>query len=84
MFRVAELRKILVISSLRKTVYYIDNMKSLLNNLDTQDNEQIERSFQLALENLNERLRLQFKGIRRVDGVFGGLCRGGAGPIIRI
>lgn len=68
MFRVAELRKILVISSLRKTVYYIDNMKSLLNNLDTQDNEQIERSFQLALENLNERLRLQFKGIAELMG----------------
>ncbi|WNS44721.1 MerR family DNA-binding transcriptional regulator [Paenibacillus sp. MMS20-IR301] len=62
-FSLAELRKILVISSLRKTVYYFDNMKSLLNNLDTQDNEQIEQSFQLALENLNKRLVIQFKGI---------------------
>ncbi|AIQ47946.1 MerR family transcriptional regulator [Paenibacillus sp. FSL R7-0273] len=68
MFSIAELRKILVISSLRKTVYYIDNMKSLLNDLDTQDNEQIERSFQLALKNLNERLRLQFKGIAEMMG----------------
>lgn len=66
MFSLAELRKILVISSLRKTVYYIDNMKSLLNHLDTQDNEQIERSFQLALENLNKRLAVQFKGIAEV------------------
>ncbi|MCY8471536.1 MerR family transcriptional regulator, partial [Bacillus haynesii] len=30
MFSISELRKILVISSLRKTVYYIENMKSLL------------------------------------------------------
>lgn len=63
MFSIAELRKILVISSLRKTVYYIDNMRSLLHNLDNQDNEQIERSFQLALANLNGKLTLQFKGI---------------------
>ena len=37
MFTIADLRKILVISSLRKTVYYIDNMKQLLHDLDTQD-----------------------------------------------
>lgn len=66
MFSIAELRKILVISSLRKTVYYIENMKSLINNLDTQDNEDIERSFQLALEKLNNQLMLQFKGIAEV------------------
>lgn len=37
MFSAAELRKILVISSLRKTVYYIENMKGLLDDLDTQN-----------------------------------------------
>lgn len=35
MFPISELRKILVISSLRKTVYYIENMKSLLDDLET-------------------------------------------------
>ncbi|MGE7718422.1 MerR family DNA-binding transcriptional regulator [Priestia megaterium] len=63
MFTIPELRKILVISSLRKTVYYIDNMKQLLEDLDTQSHIKIERTFQLALENLNNQLLLQFKGI---------------------
>ncbi|MEH7356865.1 MerR family transcriptional regulator [Neobacillus drentensis] len=63
MFSISELRKILVISSLRKTVYYIENMKQLLDDFDTQSYVKIERSFQLALENLNNQLLLQFKGI---------------------
>lgn len=63
MFSVAELRKILVISSLRRTVYYIENMKGLLNDLDTQNYNKIEHSFQLALENLNHQLLDQLKGI---------------------
>lgn len=63
LFSISQLRKILVISSLRKTVYYIENMKSLLNNLDNQNYDKVERSFQLALENLNNQLMLQMKGI---------------------
>lgn len=66
MFTLTELRKILVISSLRKTVYYIDNMRSLLSTLDTQDHQEIERSFQVALEKLNTRLMLQCKGVAEV------------------
>ncbi|PEQ75549.1 MerR family transcriptional regulator [Bacillus cereus] len=66
MFPISELRKILVISSLRKTVYYIENMKSLLDDLETLDYGKIERSFQLALENLNNQLLLQFKGIEEL------------------
>lgn len=66
MFSLAELRKILVISSLRKTVYYIDNMRSLLSTLDTRDHQEIERSFQVALEKLNTRLTLQCRGIAEV------------------
>jgi len=38
-------------------------MKKLLNDLDTQNYDKIERSFQLALENLNNQLLLQLKGI---------------------
>ncbi|PEC16455.1 MerR family DNA-binding transcriptional regulator [Bacillus thuringiensis] len=66
MFPISELRKILVISSLRKTVYYIENMKSLLDDLETLHYGTIERSFQLALENLNNQLLLQFKGIEEL------------------
>ncbi|PGL14847.1 MerR family transcriptional regulator [Bacillus cereus] len=66
MFPISELRKILVISSLRKTVYYIENMKSLLDDLERLHYGKIERSFQLALENLNNQLLLQFKGIEEL------------------
>lgn len=66
MFSIPELRKILIISSLRKTVYYIENMKILLNDLDTENYDKIERSFQVALENLNNKLLLQLKGIAKL------------------
>jgi DNA-binding transcriptional MerR regulator len=58
-----ELRKIIVISSLRKTVYFIENMKQLLDDLETQTMASIERSFQLALKKLNDQLTLQYHGI---------------------
>ena len=48
---------------MRKTVYYIENMKKLLNDLDTQKYSNVERSYLLALENLNNQLLLQLKGI---------------------
>ncbi|MED3574022.1 MerR family DNA-binding transcriptional regulator [Cytobacillus praedii] len=62
-FTIHELRKILVISSLRKTIYYIEHMKKLLDNLDTKNYTQIEQSFQLAKEKLNNQLMIQFEGI---------------------
>lgn len=63
LFSINELRKILLISSLRKTIYYIENMRELIHDLDTQNFKEIDRSFTLALENLNERLLKQFNGI---------------------
>lgn len=66
LFSLAELRKIIVISSLRKTIYYMDRMKQLLNELDTQDFAKVERSFQLASHKLNSRLTLQFQGIAQL------------------
>jgi DNA-binding transcriptional MerR regulator len=66
MFSIPEVRKILVISSLRKTVYYIENMKNILNDIDTQNYDKIERSFQLAMESLNNQLLLQLKGIAQL------------------
>jgi DNA-binding transcriptional MerR regulator len=62
-FTIHELRKILVISSLRKTIYYIEHMKKLLDNLDTKNYTQLEQSFQLAKEKLNSQLMIQFEGI---------------------
>ncbi|WP_334074638.1 MerR family DNA-binding transcriptional regulator [Paenibacillus sp. A14] len=62
-FTTAELRKIIAISSLRKTIYYIENMKQLLYELETQDFARVERSFQFALQKLNSHLTLAFQGI---------------------
>ncbi|PWV95875.1 DNA-binding transcriptional MerR regulator [Paenibacillus cellulosilyticus] len=62
-FTLTELRKILLISSLRKTVYDIDNMKQLLQELDTRHYEQVEQSVQLALQKLNGQLSYQFAAI---------------------
>lgn len=66
MYTRAELRKILVISSLRKSVYYIEHMKELLNTVGTQDYAQINKAFHLALQKLNKQLTLQFEGIKEL------------------
>ncbi|RRJ62704.1 MerR family DNA-binding transcriptional regulator [Paenibacillus oralis] len=63
MYTVSELKKIIVISSLRKTIYYIENMKQLLNELETQHFTKVERSFQLALQKLNHQISIRFQGI---------------------
>lgn len=58
-----ELKKILVISSLRKTIYFIDHIKTLLDELESQNIEKVEQTFQLAIQNLNNKLAKQFKAI---------------------
>ncbi|MEK4237163.1 MerR family DNA-binding transcriptional regulator [Paenibacillus sp. FSL H7-0714] len=63
LYTVTELRKIILISSLRKTVYYIENMKQLLNEIETQNYKKVEMSFELALQKLNSQLMKQFLGI---------------------
>jgi DNA-binding transcriptional MerR regulator len=63
MFTSRELRKILVISSLRKTVYFIESMKQLLNDLDTRNLKSIEISFQRAFEKLNDNLTKKYEAI---------------------
>lgn len=62
-YSVIELRKILVISSLRKTVYYIENLRKLLQDVEMFRLPKLDRSFQVALEKLNEKLRIQYQGI---------------------
>jgi DNA-binding transcriptional MerR regulator len=62
-FTSTELRKIILISSLRKTVYYIENMKQLLNEIETHNYKKVEISFQLALQKLNSQLMKQFFAI---------------------
>jgi DNA-binding transcriptional MerR regulator len=62
-FTLREIKKIFVISSLRKTVYSIESIKELLEALETQDQPAIERSFLVALQKLNEQLANQMNGI---------------------
>ncbi|CAH0122162.1 hypothetical protein PAE9249_04704 [Paenibacillus sp. CECT 9249] len=62
-FTSRELKKIIVLSSLRKTVFFIESMKQLLEALETHDLTAIERSFKVALQQLNEQLEKQMNGI---------------------
>ncbi len=62
-FSVSELRKILVISSLRQTIYYIENLRDILQEVEKSNLSKIDRSFQLALEKLNQKLVRQYQGI---------------------
>ena len=62
-YTVAELRKVLVISSLRKTIYYIENLKDLLGEIEGHRYATVDQSFQYALQRLNDRLEAQFHGI---------------------
>lgn len=66
LFNERELRKIIVISSLRKTVVFIDSMKQLLNDLDTHHVANVAKSFRIALNKLNQQLTLQYQGIAEV------------------
>jgi len=54
---------VIVLSSLRKTVFSIDGMKLLLEALEIHDLTTIERSFKVALQKLNEQLEKQMAGI---------------------
>lgn len=65
-FMSRELKKIIVLSSLRKTVYFIESMKQLLEALETNDLTAIERSFKVALQKLNEQLVIQMTAISEV------------------
>ncbi|WP_167629505.1 MerR family DNA-binding transcriptional regulator [Listeria valentina] len=65
-FSITELRKILVISSLRKTVYYIENIKQLLEELDTNYCDKLEHAIDLALEKLNDQLKNCYQGIAKL------------------
>jgi Predicted transcriptional regulators len=62
-FTSRDLKKIIVLSSLRKTVYFIENMKQLLEALETFNLAAVERSFKVALQKLNEQLKNQMIGI---------------------
>jgi DNA-binding transcriptional MerR regulator len=62
-FTARELKKIIVLSSLRKTVYFIESMKQVLEALETHELTAIERPFKMALQKLNEQLAKQMKGI---------------------
>ncbi|WP_020616243.1 MerR family transcriptional regulator [Paenibacillus daejeonensis] len=65
-FNKREVEKIIVISSLRKTVYSIDRMKELLHNLDIRNMASLDKAFRLALEQLDHRLVVQFQAMPEV------------------
>ncbi|WP_172193721.1 MerR family transcriptional regulator [Saccharibacillus qingshengii] len=62
-FTPRELRRIIVISSLRQTVYFIETIRQLLDDLDTRNLPAVEKSFRIALDKLNVRLERQYAAI---------------------
>lgn len=69
-FTSRELKKIIVLSSLRKTVYFIESMKQLLEALETHDLAAIERSFKMALQRLDDQLKNQMERHIRNDEIY--------------
>ncbi|MDO3412368.1 MerR family transcriptional regulator [Saccharibacillus sp. CPCC 101409] len=66
LFDPREVRRIIVIASLRRTVFFIAHMKKLLDDLDTQNLASVRKSFNIALEKLNQRLLLQYRAIAKL------------------
>lgn len=62
-FTSRELKKIIVLSSLRKSVFAIESMRQLLDALELHDLAAMDRSFKVALQKLNEQLEKQMNGI---------------------
>ncbi|WP_135555126.1 MerR family transcriptional regulator [Paenibacillus cymbidii] len=65
-FSVHALRNILVIARLRRTVYYMEQMKALLDELDNRRYAAVDRSLHLALEHLGRQLASQFAGVAQL------------------
>lgn len=72
-FAPRELRRIIVISSLRQTVYFIEAIRQLLDDLDTGNLPAVEKSFRIALEKLNGRLARQYAAISELMAYIGRL-----------
>ncbi|WP_042160772.1 TioE family transcriptional regulator [Paenibacillus gorillae] len=65
-FTPLHIRKILLISTLRKTVYFLQTMKDIVDALDNQSLEQARKVTENAIQSIHERIRHQFRGVHRL------------------
>jgi len=66
LFTPTHIRQILLIRTLRRTVYFLDKMKELVRVLEHQNVEQARRVAEDALRRINERNRRQFEGVHEL------------------
>ena len=62
----SHVRQIQLIGALRKSVYYLDRMKEIVQAVEHHNLDKATQAAKHALEKLNERNRNQFQGIRRL------------------
>ncbi|MWV42957.1 MerR family DNA-binding transcriptional regulator [Paenibacillus sp. HJL G12] len=65
-FTPAEIRKILLIRTLRTTVYFLKSMKDIVMALDHQNIEQAKKLTEDAIRTIHERLRQQLLGVHQL------------------
>ncbi|MBB6735641.1 TioE family transcriptional regulator [Cohnella zeiphila] len=63
LFTPTHIRQILLIRTLRRTVYFLDHIKDLVRSLEHQNVEQARKVAKDALRRINERNRMQFEGV---------------------
>ncbi|WP_199615128.1 TioE family transcriptional regulator [Paenibacillus alkalitolerans] len=66
LFTPTHVRKILLIRTLRSTVYFLKIMKEIVQAVENQSIEQAKKAAEKAVHSINERNRQQFRGVHRL------------------
>lgn len=82
LYRPVHVRQILLISTLRRTVFYLDRMKPLVEQLEQQNLNQLKKVTETALNRIHEQNRKQMQGIHQLVNLCHevGLLDGDAAP----
>ncbi len=65
-FTPIHIRQILLIRTLRRTVYFLENMKEIVQAVEHQSIEQAKKVTEIALSNIHQRNRQQFNGVHQL------------------
>lgn len=65
-FTPLHVRQIFLIRTLRKTVYFLESMKEIVQTVEHQSIERAEKVTKEALQSINERCRLQYLGVHQL------------------
>ncbi|MFN2746341.1 MULTISPECIES: TioE family transcriptional regulator [Bacillus] len=66
LFTPLHIRKILLISTLRKTVYFLKHMEEFVEAIENQSLEQVKKVLEKALSSINKRNREQLRGVHQL------------------